>query len=193
MSFKTKTTTKLFFDKYSYKIVVVTKDSYMFRYQNDDGKYGIKENGKRYSYNQKIMKYLDSLDDYEIRVESPLVSFYTNNKKDVDFIANIDTSAVKYISIPNANNNLQEGVIILPKINHEFKVTLGSTKQQYDAFVGWAEGNSKVSLTKRCKEDLLRNSSWGGVYFYITGEKNLLMAKMHLGSVINRIDRIVKS
>ncbi len=193
MSFNTKTTTKLFFNKYCYKIVIVARDSYIFRYQNDDGKYGVKENGKRYSYNQKVMKYLDSLEDYEVRVESPLVSIYTNDKKDIDFIGNIDKTAVKYISVPNKNTNLQEGVIILPKVDFEFKVTVGSTKQNYEAFVNWAEGNSKARLTKSCKEDLLRNSSWGGTYFYITGEKNLLLAKMHLGSVINRVDRISKS
>ncbi len=193
MSFKTKTTTKLFFNKYAYKIVVVTKDSYIFRYLKGDGKFDVREDGKRYTYNEKVMMYLNSIEDYEIRVESPLVSIYSNDKKDLDYISKIDESAVKYISVPNENVTLQEGVVLLPKVNFEFKVTLGSTRQNYESFVQWAEGNSKVKLIKSCKEDLLRSGSWGGTYFYITGEKNLLLAKMHLGSVINRVDRIIKA
>ncbi len=193
MSFKIKTTTKLFFNKYAYKIVVLTKDSYRFRKTNEEGKYKINDNKKRVTYNDRLMTFLNSLQDYEIRVESPYVSVYSNTKKDIDFIASIDSSNVKYTCEPSKNSNLTQGVVILPKINFEFKVTLGSTNQSYDAFVQWAENNPKVKLTKSCKIDLCRKGSWGGVYFYITGDKNLLMARMHLGGVINRVDKILKA
>ena len=192
MQFKTKQTVKLFFGKYSYKIVLVNSTAYEFRYKNDDGKYGVPEGRKRLSYNEKIMQYLDNLSDYEVRVEQPLLSVYSNNKKDIDFIAKLDNGKVKYISMPEGG--LSAGTIILPKVNHDFKVTLSSTNQAYESFVNWAEGSSKIKMTKSCKEDLLRSKGcWGGTYFYVTGENNLLMARMHLGNAINKVERIVKA
>jgi len=35
-------------------------------------------------------------------------------------------------------------------------------------------------------------SSWGGTHFYITGEKNLLVARMMLGEGINKVEKILK-
>lgn len=193
MSFKTKITTKLFFNKYTHKIVVLSKEAWKFRNPDKEGKYKVNSLKKRVTHIDKIMEFLNTLGDYEIRVEQPFVSIYSNNKKDIDYISNLDPSKVKYICEPAAGSTLTQGVVILPKISFEYKVTLGSTNQVYDAFVQWAESNPKVKMTKSCRSELSRSGSWGGTYFYITGDKNLLMARMHLGSVINRVDRIVKA
>ena len=53
--------------------------------------------------------------------------------------------------------------------------------------------NKKCKLTKSCTSALLRPRSWGGQHFYITGDNNLLMAKMHLGSSIAKVERIIKA
>jgi hypothetical protein len=58
--------------------------------------------------------------------------------------------------------------------------------------VAWAGTNSKLKLTKSCAKALLKPRSWGGSYFYITGDNNLLMAKMHLGGCISKVERIIK-
>jgi hypothetical protein len=80
----------------------------------------------------------------------------------------------------------------MPKMPFEFRVTVGKTTSNHGAFIEWAEANSKVKLTKSCKNELSKDRSWGGAYFYVTGDKNLLLAKMHLGGSIAKIERIVK-
>ena len=76
---------------------------------------------------------------------------------------------------------------------YEFRVTMGKTVQPNIAFIEWADTNKKCKLTKSCIRDLEKQRSWGGTHFYITGDNNLLMAKMHLGGAIAKIERIVKS
>jgi hypothetical protein len=143
-------------------------------------------------YAFKLQSQLKKLKDITVRVETPWISVYSNNKAEIDSLIKLDRARVKYISVPPSNNTLTEGVIISPKVNYEFKVTMGKSGTQQSAFVSWAESNPKVKLTKSCKKELSRDRSWGGSYFYITGEKNLLLAKMHLGGSINKIERIVK-
>lgn len=143
-------------------------------------------------YAVKLQGLLSTLKDFDKRVESPWISIYSNSKQDIDSLANISLSNVKYICEPPAGK-LAENTIILPKVDFDYKVTMGKTTQNYEAFVGWAETNSKLKLTKGCKKDLSKPRSWGGSYFYLTGDNNLLMAKMHLGSTISKIERIIKA
>jgi hypothetical protein len=80
----------------------------------------------------------------------------------------------------------------MPKMNYDYRVTLGKTTQEYQSFIEWAETSKKIKLTKSCKKDLQRLRTWGGTHFYISGENNLLLAKMHLSGAIAKIERIVK-
>jgi hypothetical protein len=139
-----------------------------------------------------LQSQLKKLKNIDIRVESPWISIYSNSKSDIDAIAKVNTDNVKYISAPNSNS-LEHGTILLPKIDFEFKVTLGKTSAEQSAFISWAESNNKVKLTKTCKRDLAKDRSWGGTYFYITGDKNLLLAKMHLAGAVNKVERIIKA
>jgi hypothetical protein len=142
-------------------------------------------------YALQLLNYLVNMKDYEIRVESPWVSVYTNNAADVTNLANIDKEQVKYVSLPS-NSSLEENTIILPKVNFDYRVTLGKTTQEYSTFIAWAEANKKLRLTKGCKRELLAPRSWGGTYFYVSGDNNLLMVKMHLGPSVNKVERIIK-
>jgi hypothetical protein len=207
-----KTTNKLFKGIYQYKVVLVVPGSSFFR----DGDFiaaqkslksislGTMSGGsiaKRYhiksledlEYSIKLSSILKKLTDNSIRVESPFVSIYTNSKKDVDTLTSIDETRVKYISIPPENNSLVSGTIFLPKVNYDYRVTLAKTNHEHTTFIGWAETNKKVKLTKSCVRDLQKPRSWGGTYFYVTGDSVLLMVKMHLGSAINKVERIVKA
>lgn len=141
----------------------------------------------------KLQAQLKKLTDIEVRVESPWVTVYTNTKSNVDALTKLDKTKVKYVSAPDKTATLGSDTIIMPKMNYEFRVTLGKTTQEHSAFVLWAESNSKVKLTKSCVRDLSKDRSWGGTHFYITGDNNLLMAKMHLGSAINKVERIIKA
>jgi hypothetical protein len=145
------------------------------------------------AYAINLQAVLRKLTDIDVRVETPWISVYTNTKSNIDTLVKLDVDHVKYICVPPKDNVLDENTIILPKVPFEFRVTLGKTTQEHSAFIAWAEGNSKVKLLKSCKKELSKNISWGGSYFYITGENNLLLAKMHLGGSINKVERIIKA
>lgn len=140
-----------------------------------------------------ICELLKKFINYELRVEQPWISVYTNTIKDVKLLEKIfDDSVIRYISKPVKANTLTEDTVVMPKMDYDFKITLAATKKEHSAFVEWAESNKKLRVTKSCKRELLRNRSWGGTHFYVTGDNNLLMAKMHLGGSIAKIQRIVK-
>jgi hypothetical protein len=98
---------------------------------------------------------------------------------------------IKFISKPAENSVLTSDTIIMNKMNFDYRITMGATKQEYSTFVEWAENNAKIKLTKSCTRDLNRNKSWGGTHFYVTGDNNLLMTKMHLGGTISKVQRII--
>lgn len=207
----TKTTKSLFRGIYQYKIVLVCSGAHWFRSGDMDSaldnlkKVDLSADYSKGSwrpliktkddldYAIKLAKQLKKISDIDIRVESPYVSVYSNNKAVVDQLIKLDNSRVKYISVPPTNNVLVENTILMPKINFDYRVTLGKTTQKHEAFISWAESNSKLKLTKSCKRDLNKDRSWGGTHFYITGDNMLLMAKMHLGGSINKVERIIKA
>lgn len=201
-----KQTRRLFQGKYQYKAVLVCPAAHFFRGKNiydaidkiKEGGIGIGKNPYNkiktqddFDYSISVAKSILKMSDYDIRIESPFLSFYTNNLQDINSLVKIDNNRVKYTSMPS--NTIQEGTIIMPKINFDYRVTLGKSNKRQDSFVEWAETNSKIKLTGSCKTELLRPISWGGSYFYVTGEKQLMMAKMMLGGCINKIETIVKN
>jgi hypothetical protein len=144
-------------------------------------------------YAFKLQTALSGLSDVEVRVESPWLSIYSNNRKDIDKLSKIDVEKVKYISVPASNTGLDKDTVVMPKMNYDYRITLGKTNQEHSTFIDWANANKKCKLTKSCVSALLRPRSWGGQHFYITGDNNLLLAKMHLGSSIAKVERIVKA
>lgn len=143
-------------------------------------------------YALKLQNALSKQPDIDVRVESPWITVYTNNKKNIDILTKLDKDRVKYVSAPAEKTTLEQNTIIMPKMNYDYRITLGKTIQEHSSFVEWAESNPKLKVTKSAKTDLLKPRSWGGKHFYLTGENNLLMAKMHLGSSIAKIERIIK-
>lgn len=192
--------------KYQYKIVLVCAGAAWFRNKNFEyteqrlrlvdisktleWQYGIKTQ-EDLDYAFALLDTFKKLENYTVRVESVWLSFYSNSYKDINDVANLDKQKVKYICVPPGN--LEKNTVVMPKINFDFKVTLSKTSASYLSFVEWAENNSKIKLTKTCIHDLSKEKSRGGSYFYVTGDKSLLMAKMHLGGCISKIERIVRS
>lgn len=202
-----KTTKRLFNNKYQCKIVLVCPGASVFRSNRlAEAGEALKKtnlsnplpykntikNQEDLNYATKLLNAFTKMQDYELRVESPWLSFYTNNHKDIETLKKIDIYKVKYISLPDSSAPVEENTVLMPRMPFDFKVTLGKTSKENSAFVDWAEGNKKLKLTKSSKRELLRDRSWGGTYFYISGENNLLMAKMHLGPCINKVERIIK-
>lgn len=211
-----KQTNKLFYGTYQYKIVLVCAGAAWFRSKNWDDtlahlkKVDLKKiastapSYSRYTgthiktqedldYAFKLQKLLSKLSDIDLRVESPWISLYTNTESNMDKLVKLDKSRIKYVSVPPANSNLTENSVILPKIDFDYRITIGKTTQNYSAFIDWADANSKIKLTKGCRKQLLNDYSWGGSYFYVKGEKNLLLSKMHLGGCISKVESILKA
>ena len=138
---------------------------------------------------------LSNFQDFDIRVEHPLLNFYTNNFNDIISITSVDIDRIKYVSVPDEvlYPKLEKNTVFLPKIDFGFKITMGKTRTSYDSFINWAETSDKVRLTKRCIQDLTSDRSWGGSYFYVKDEKSLTMVKMFLGTEIGRIDRVINA
>jgi len=211
----TKTSKNLFWNRYSYKIVLVCAGARWFRSNNLDQVYkdlldcmplvNKKETDhtnaywitkikthEELDYCFKIHDRLSKMQDYFLRVESPWLTIYSNTKKDIDALSKIDSKQVKYVCIPPENTELEVGTVIMSKTNFDYKVTLGKTKQSYEPFVSWVDSNKKLKLTNSCRRDLAKSSSFGGTHFFVTGDKNLMLAKVHLGGAINKVERIVK-
>ncbi len=204
-----KTTTRLFRGTYQYKIVLACAGASFFRSGNipktlqDLNAVDISTYKHPYRFSIKTQEDLDfalnlagmlsKCKDINVRVESPWVSIYSNSLTDIDAIASIDNEKVKYISKPPENTILVEGTVILPKVAFDYRVTMGKSTQSHEAFLEWAHRNEKILLTKNCDKNLRKPISWGGSHFYVTGEKTLLMVKMHLGGSIAKVERIIKA
>jgi hypothetical protein len=205
-----KTTTKLFKGTYQYKIVLICPGAGWFRGDMSDAleqlkKVNLGNNNKVNSWRNvhiktqeeldyafKLQSALSKMSDIDIRVESPWISIYTNSKKQITTLINLDKDQVKYVSAPPSNTTLSSDTIIMPKMNYDFRITLGKTTHEHSTFISWAESNSKIKLTKSAKKDLLKDRTWGGKHLYVTGDNNLLIVKMQLGDSIAKIERIVK-
>jgi hypothetical protein len=146
-------------------------------------------------YNQKLLLLFRQCDDYDLRIENPLLSFYTNNEKDISKLAKIDIFKVKYVVMPDANSqqSLNKNTVIVKKLDFDFKVSMGRTTQEFISFINWCEDNPKIRMPKRVKHDLSKSYSWGGGHFYVKDEKTLLMVKMFVGSWINKVEQVVKA
>jgi len=193
-----KTTRSLFRGLYQYKIVVTCAVSSAFRLGDMNEALSkinsiLDKNKDDIEYAKKLAIELSTQQDLDIRVESPWISIYTNENKLIKRITKLSPERVKYICEPASGTSLAEGTVIMPKMDYDYRITLGKTTQEHSAFVEWADGNKNLKLTKSCIRDLLRNRTWGGTHFYVTGDKNLLLTRMHLGEGIAKVERIVKS
>ena len=204
-SIQIKQTTKLFNHKYKYKIVLVSKLAGLFRgcnFENidvnlKDSTYDwiSKASQDEKNHASKLSSALKKCKDFEIRVENPYISFYTNVDKDIEALSKIDSERVKYVSMPATGTEtaLTEGKVIVKNIDFDYKVTMGRTRQEFTSFVEWCEGKDKIRMPKRAKKDLCRKSCWGGSHFYVKDEKMLLMVKVFIGSYIHSVESVVKS
>ena len=208
-SVKIKDTTKLFMNKYKYKIVLVCPVANWFR-GNDlafvSSKFGELADPEQYpvwlkiktpkdlEYCKTLHNVMFKLSDYELRIEHPLINVYTNVSVNLEKLASIDPDRVKYISVPNkANPELANNTVIVKKLDFDYKIFLGKTKQNHTNFIEWCKNNKKIKLTPTAKRSLSRNSSWGGSYFYVKGDQTLTMVRMFVGGSIAKIESVIKA
>ena len=204
---QTKQTTKLFNSKYKYKIVLVCKSAGWFRGCNFDyvneqlinqptekDPWVTKLTQDEIYFTAKLCELFKKLTDYEIRVENPFISFYTNNNTDVERIAKIDSDRVTYVSLPKVGTEalLDNHSVIVKNLDFNYKVTMGRTRQNFSEFVAWCEDKDKIRMPKRAKRDLSKSACWGGSHFYVKDDKMLTMVKMFVGGYIHSVESVVK-
>ena len=207
-SIQTKQTTRLFNGKYKYKIVLVSKAASWFRGANLDSVKAHASVADRKSqpiwaqklsyedvdYVNQLVNTMEKAPEFIIRVESPYINFYTNNATDIEKLAKIKETSVKYVSypLPGSESDLDNKKIIVKNLDFAYRVTMGRSKQNYSNFLQWCENIDKVRLTKRARLQLAKNTSWGGYYFYVKDDKTLTMVKMFVGGNILSVEDCVK-
>lgn len=209
-SILTKETNKLFFDQYKYKIVLIVKTASWFRGNDLDNvqhKLLTREKSNHnlswvrnlttadYNYTNKLLDAMKGYQNYEIRIETPYLSFYTNQEKYIEKLSSIDSEKVKYVTMPNSNTQsaLDNHKVIVKKLDFDYKVHMGRTTQDFSSFINWCENNPKIRMPKRVKRDLSKAHSWGGGHFYVKDEKSLFVVKMFVGSWISKVEEVVKA
>jgi hypothetical protein len=200
-----KETVSLFANKYKYKIVLVCPVAGWFRGNKldlvleklNEGVFPpwvkIKTQAD-VDYCFALQQLMSTLSDYELRIESPRINFYTNTTTNIEKLAALDQSRIKFICLPNNSiPDLEENTVIVKTLDYKYKIHLSATKQDYQNFLNWSSGNDKLRLTNRVKKDLSRRNSWGGGYFYVKDDKTLTMVRMFLGAVISKVDSVIKA
>ncbi len=203
-----KRTKKLFDNTYSYKAVIVCPLSGLFRGNNvqyaqqklkdikKTGQYPLwakKATVKDIDFGLEICKVLLKLQNYSLRIESPFITFYSNDLSDIKSITEINLDATKYVTMPMEHQSMEKDTVYVRRLDYGFKVTMGRTMQSQLNFLQWIQANAgKIRMPKRCLDDLSQGHSWGGGHFYVKDDKTLTMVKMFLGSSIARVDKVVK-
>lgn len=211
-SIQVKKTVKLFSNIYQYKVVIKTPCATWFRKGLMDVVFTeldhIDKTGKIRSwfvgknvrskkdieYVRKLYPLLSASEGFLIRVEHPLMSIYTNDETLIERIAAIDADNIKYVSLPDVETipMLKENVVLVKNIDYDYKVHIGPSTQSFENFIQWCNNNDKIRLTVRIKRELTRSKSWGGSYCYVKDEKTLTIVRMFIGSIIHKIERVIK-
>lgn len=186
---------KLYRGKYQHKVVLVLKGAFLFRNRSLDSLAEIAE-GNLDSYNgdfrviSELANTLQKIENFTVRVERCYLSIYLTCKEHVDWISQVGGSHVKEIYDPPVN--LVEGSIV-SRLPYDYKVNIKVDPTiDYEGFLVWANSNSNIRLPGSTSYSLKVNSKmYPHVYFYVTGEKHLTLAKMHLGSGIKTVEKII--
>jgi len=139
----------------------------------------------------QLYEYVMSMEDFATRFEQPRLHVYTNTYSDIEAIRDMVPENI-IVSIGLPPDDLQSGMVYMPEVPYEFRVTLGSVTKVNTEFVEWAEGNKNIRLQPRTKSNLKSPGIYNaGTQLYVTGERNLLFVRIHLGNVNLTVDRIL--
>ncbi len=101
----------------------------------------------------QLYDYVMSMEDFATRFEQPRLHIYTNNYADIEALRDLMPKEF-LVSIGLPPKNLHEGMVYMPEMPYEFRVTLGSVTKVNTEFVQWAEGNKNIKLQPRTKSNL---------------------------------------
>lgn len=214
-SWHTTDTTKLFYNKYKYKITIINQLASIFRDKNlayakreldslqqyhDRNKPLHQLNGLR----SQIVRESDFLEakhlynkftkrsDYTLRIEHPRLAIYSN---DLSWLEDVSTMLeVTEFCRPSSELSeklLEPNVIVKQEpFEWEYKVTF---KDFVDSSLAkWIENNrDKVKAGDVFMENIQNSGYINGFYIYVKNEKILQLLHIMVGNSISRIDKIV--
>jgi hypothetical protein len=198
--YKQKVTKKLFYGKYTSKILLLTSAAYMFR--GGDFKtireeiLYCKDTDREY-YRQLSLNEIEFAElifgalqgeflPYGIRAECTHLTFYSNNEQFIDKLARISGGRVREVHKPE-NDVVKSYLInttnkiVAKTYDFKFKLQLKYSKDN-PTFFKWAEGIPKIKV--------VNTTAFNG-WCYVLDEKTLNMCKLYLGNNIRRIDEFV--
>ena len=207
-------TTKLFYDEYPFKLVLVNGLAYIFREKNltnakseldllqqlyDSGEllvrgsYGYKYPVEHDTFFEAKNLYIEfcKQDDYKLRVSSPYMQIYSH---DYNWLVMLSTKIKSSYELwePSKGNidTLDKNVILVNHpVEYLYKVTLGQSCDKNLAT--WIKNNTdKVKAGNVCLDTIERSGYVRGMYFYVRDEKILQLLNLFV-SKLARIDKLV--
>lgn len=194
-------TKKLWYNRYLYKIVVESRNSWpAWRYRSAskwlqfDGHPNPDFNNEQ-SLHCAINKLLQEADDYKSRAEGGSVSIFINDKKLLENITSIAGDRIEEIWEPNPETQhlLKDAytIIVKEKPSHPVRVMLNDRTISTD-FTKWIDANSdKIHIGDDSYRAVKRGWMTGGLYFYLRDDKILSLVNLMIHGNIRRIDRLV--
>ena len=142
------------------------------------------------SYADSILSLLRGREDYALRVESSTLNIYSNDETLIDELAKLRPLSVWGIYKP-ASGKIKDYLlanknkVVWENYTHKYKVTVNALGDNADAFVDWAKQMpNKVKLNRVPKQS--------EAYFYVSDLKVLSLCKLFLGGKLRRVDEMVK-
>lgn len=211
-------TTKLFYDKYLYKLGVINPVGFIFRNKNfsnartviDDLQFQLEENETlRYKPSMRhidvsqedlhdlkiLLSEFEGASSFMLRCEQRKVGIFSNDdtwlkhvSKKLNCVSDFYEPADITADILLKNKNI---IIKNTSFAYEFKVTLGGNAMDYN-FYNWAKDNAdKIRVSPGLMTRLSQRGYVSGKYLYLRDEKVLTLAMLFLSGNITRVDRIV--
>lgn len=212
LKMRCKNTEKLFFNKYTCKVSLITPVASVFRmktlglikaqislYQEE-----LKDPKRQYisirSYYTKhinrddlvtateVISVLEDADDYAVRVEGSTLGVFVNDESFITRICNISGINLLETVVPK-DQKIKEFLIANPRAvirdeyTHKYKVY---TKGMWDSAVGfkaWAAKMPKVKLVDS-------NSYRFDAFFYVQDDRAMTMCRLYLNDKIRKVEEI---
>jgi hypothetical protein len=209
-----KKTTKLFFNKYVYKVAVRTPLSTLFRGKNlPNTRQQIEVLSERFD-NKRVsstsitngwrsrqqatstdvfvglllLDQLDSLSDFTLRVENSTLGLYCNDLDFISKVTNIVGINVEEIAVPETDD-VREFLLSNPK-----SIIRGEYTHKYKVTVNalWESAdNFKAWAVKLPKIKTTNNKYRFGGHFYVADEKTLSLCHIFLADKIRKVEQLV--
>jgi hypothetical protein len=207
-------TTKLFYDEYPYKLVVVNGLAFSFREKNlANAKADLDLLQQQYDQGEPLVRgsfgysrpvdydtffeaknlYIEfcKQDDFKLRVSNPYMQIYSHDYNWLVMLSTKIKSACEFWEPKEGNlSALEKNVILVNSpVEYQYKVTLGHTCDKNLA--SWIKNNTdKVKAGNICLDTIENSGYVRGMYFYVRDEKILQLLNLFV-SKLARIDKLV--